>query len=255
MKTKINRMMTLAAAALLPFAGCKKLSDTYQWSENQGIFTEVRWSFTQAPAADTYSKSDAFKSYFKNTAPITSYNFTVYNNSETNVSRMAAEFTGGTLWLNDRPLASGVPFPVEGKQLTFTFKLSDTNLNASASASVYTYAQNLPKQLTTYTLALQDNQKPTAMFTIAPETDPLTYTFDAAASADGDADLGGTLKAFIWTITDAADGAKTQTVKRPASQSKLTYPFPYPGNFTVTLTAKDSEDADSAPYTQSLTVQ
>lgn len=241
MKTEMSKLIWGVSAAIVStFTGCKEGADTYQWAENRGLFSQVRWSFTQPPAADVYLKDAKFKSYFK--TPVLSYDFTVYNNGRVSADQMQADFTGGTLWLNGVSLTSGSPFAVNGEnKLTFSFKPAGSRPKGKFPISIYSFIEGREKQLTTYNLELFDNMPPQASF-MATKKSSLNYDLDAGLSVDGDADFGGKLKSFVWKITDLADTTRTQGFP-PATQRVLSYPFPYAGNFKVKLTVADTDDS------------
>lgn len=244
MKTEMNKIIIAVAILVTVFTGCKGWDDTYQWADNRGLFSQVRWSFTQAPTADTYRKDAKFKTYFKTpVSPRSTYDFTVYNNSRVSANQMKAEFTGGTLWLDGTSIPSGTPFAVNGaNKLTFIFKPADSRPKGIFPISVYVFAQGLEKQLTTYNLELFDNIPPQASF-IVTQKSGLDYDLDAGLSTDGDTDFGGRLKDFTWTITDAANAAQKQSFSIPATQKVYSYSFPYAGSFKVKLIVTDSDDA------------
>lgn len=213
MKTEMNKLLWVSVVIASTFTGCKEWADTYKWAENRGLFSQVRWSFTQAPAADIYVKDATFKSYFK--TPVLSYDFTVYNNGSVSANQMQAEFTGGTLWLNGVSLPSGSPFTVNGEsKLTFSYKPADSRPKGKFPISIYSFTEGMEKQLTTYNLELFDNRPPNASFIVTKKSS-LNYDLDAGLSADGDADFGGKLKSFAWKITDIADTTRTQPFPRP----------------------------------------
>lgn len=247
MKTEMNKIMMGVAVLVTVFTGCKGWDDSYQWAENRGLFSQVRWSFTQAPAADTYLKEARFKTYFKTpVSPRSTYDFTVYNNSPVSANQMKAEFTGGTLWLDATSITSGTPFAVNGaNKLTFNFKPADSRPKGIFPISVYVFAAGLEKQLTTYNLKFFDNMPPRASFIVTPKS-LLDYDLDASLSTDGDIDFGGRLKDFTWTITDATNATQKQSFSTPATQKVYTYSFPYAGSFKVKLTVTDSDESTNS---------
>lgn len=261
MKTKISAVIV----ALSAVAGCRSLSDTYDFTNGEeGMLNMVHWSFE--PGSEVYAKTITGKTYFKagtGTAK-TEYDITLYNRTEVSVYQMTAEFSQGSLSLNGIQLTTGSVFDVNGqKELTFKFVPASDLRKATLPVTFYSYTEDPGRQVSVYTIELVENIGPTAVLAVTPSTaaghSNLNYILDATGSVDGDADAGGTLDSFTYTITKiGGSGGKQSFSLRALQGNQIVYTFPYtfpdPGEFTVKLTVTDSNGATSAEVSKSVTV-
>lgn len=242
----------LALLSIWVSGNCDRASDTYKWIEHPA----VQWSFS--PTEDKFTEHAKVKVQIKVMTGVKySSRFTLYNNAdmsmepEPEAEQMQAEFTKGTLSLTGKQIVSGVPFDVNGaKQMTFNFVPSIHEL-LTIPVVFFTVTEVGDKLYSTYELELIGNRPPKAALTIRKlkSNVPREYEFDASASVDTDADMGGIIAGFKYTVIEVATNSRQPFDQQPTKKVR-TYPFPSAGEFMVTLTVIDSDlDENSTTVT------
>ena len=114
-------------------------------------------------------------------------------------------------------------YPAEG---TYTVKLTVKDDDGASDVRTHTISVNVP------------NKAPTAWFSFVCEESECS--FDASNSSD----IDGEVKSYQWSFGDGIS----------ESGKKVSHTYPEDGDFTVTLTVRDDEDAmDSASKTLNIT--